>query len=158
MNISTWCLKWAIPYSALIDLQQTLGVLDADPGVPGRSEAAVQADVRVEASQKGYRLFRNNVGALLDSRGVPVRYGLANDTAKMNQRIKSGDLIGIRPILIGSEHVGQTIGQFVSLECKEEGWHYTGTPREEAQAAWAALIMSLGGDARFVNRVGLLSD
>jgi hypothetical protein len=156
MNISQWCAKWAIPYSALIDLQTMLGVLDPEPGALGRSEAAVQADVRVEGSQKGYRLWRNNVGALLDARGVPVRYGLCNDTPRMNAALKSGDLIGIRPVHITPAHVGQTIGQFVSLECKEEGWHYTGTPREQAQQAWAALVVSLGGHARFVNRVGLL--
>lgn len=156
MNISQWAIKWGVPYSALIDLQQMLGVLDAEPGLKGRSEAAVQADVRVEASQKGYRLFRNNVGALLDARGVPVRYGLANDTPRMNAALKSGDLIGIRPVLITAEHVGQHIGQFVSLECKEEGWHYTGSPHEQAQQAWAALVTSLHGYARFVNRTGLL--
>lgn len=156
MNISTWCLKWAVPYSALIDLQQMLGVLDPEPGVPGRSEAAVQADVRVEASQKGMRVWRNNSGVLTNEAGTPVRFGLANDSAKMNQRLKSHDLIGVRPVLIGPEHVGQTIGQFVSFECKPEGWYYTGTPREEAQAAWGALIVSLGGDSRFINRRGRL--
>jgi len=57
----------------------------------------------------------------------------------VNQSLKSGDLIGIRPG-----------GQFVSLECKPAGWKYTGTPRELAQAKWAALVRSLGGHARFV--------
>ncbi len=158
MNISQWALKHGVPYSALIDLQQMLGVLDPEPGVPGRSEAAVQAAVRVEASQRGMRVWRNNVGVLTDDRGVPIRYGLCNDTPKMNYALKSADLIGIDPTPITLADVGQPRGQFVSLECKPEGWRYTGTPREEAQAAWAALIVSLGGRARFVNRVGLLSD
>lgn len=156
MNISQWALKHGVPYSALIDLQQILGVLDPEPGVPGRSEAAVQAAVRVEASQRGMRVWRNNVGVLTDDRGVPIRYGLCNDTAKMNHALKSADLIGIDPTPITLADVGQPRGQFVSLECKPEGWRYTGTPREEAQAAWAALIVSLGGRARFINRTGLL--
>jgi hypothetical protein len=156
MNISTWTLKWGVPYSALIELQQMLGVLDAEPGVPGRSEAAVQANVRVEASEKGMRVFRNNSGVLMNEAGTPVRFGLANDSAKLNAKLKSGDLIGIdsRPITLAD--VGQPRGRFVSFECKPEGWRYTGTPREEAQQAWAALVLSLGGHARFVNRAGLL--
>jgi hypothetical protein len=156
MNIGQWALRWRIPYAALIDLHTELGMLDPEPGEPGRSEAAVQAAVRVEASQKGQRLFRNNKGALPDSRGVPVRFGLCNDTARLGAKLRSADLIGIDPITITPAHVGQIIGQFVSWECKEEGWTYAGTPHEQAQAAWAALVVSLGGRARFINRVGLL--
>lgn len=155
--LNEWALAWNVPMAALHDLARRLGELDEiPPAVPGRSEAAVQASVRVEASQKGMRLFRNNVGALKDARGVPVRYGLANDSAALNARIKSGDLIGWETVTITPEMVGQHIARFLSVECKEEGWQFTGTPREEAQQAWAHLVLAAGGRALFVSRSGML--
>jgi hypothetical protein len=120
------------------------------------SEAAVQAKVRLEAAHKGLKLWRNNVGALLDSRGVPVRYGLANDSAILNKSIKSGDLIGWRPVLIGPEHVGSMIAQFVSRECKRPDWQYTGDDHEKAQLRWAEAVVADGGDAAFCNSEGSL--
>lgn len=120
------------------------------------NEAAVQSLVRLEAVEKGVRLWRNNVGALIDSRGVPVRFGLANDSATLNKAIKSGDLIGWRPVLIGPEHVGMTIAQFVSRECKRPGWVYHGSPHEVAQAEWLRLVQADGGDAAFCTGVGTL--
>lgn len=156
MNIGQWCIKWGVPYSALLDLHKELGMIDPEPGEYGASETAVQSRIRVEASQKGQRLWRNNKGVLPDSRGVPVRFGLCNDTPRLGAKLRSADLIGIDPIKITAAHVGQVIGQFVSWEVKKEGWTYTGSPHEEAQAAWAALVVSLGGRARFVNREGLV--
>lgn len=116
----------------------------------GLSEAAVQNQYRFKAAQEGAVLWRNNVGALLDARGVPVRYGLANESKQMNARWKSGDLIGIRPIKITPGMVGTTLGRFVSAEVKESGWRYTGTVRERAQQNWIDLVVSLGGEANFV--------
>jgi hypothetical protein len=115
------------------------------------SESRQQSLIRLAASRKGWLLFRNNVGALIDSRGVPVRYGLANESKAMNEKIKSADLIGIEPVLITSDMVGQTIGRFVSIEVKEEGWKYTGNGREKAQKAWLQLIVTNGGRALFAN-------
>jgi hypothetical protein len=91
------------------------------------------------------------VGASLLANGSFVRWGLANDTAAMNAKIKSGDLIGIRPMLILPDHVGTTIGVFVSREVKPRGWKYpvTPSPRVAAQQAWIDLVRSLGGDAAF---------
>jgi hypothetical protein len=90
------------------------------------------------------------VGALLDARGVPVRYGLANESKTMNEVFKSGDLIGIRPVTIAQAMVGTVIGQFVSAEVKTSGWKYTGSGREKAQRNWIDLVRSLGGEASFV--------
>ena len=126
--------------------------------VTGTSESAVQAAVRLEAARKGVRLFRNNVGALVDSRGVPVRYGLANDSPASNKAIKSADLIGWRTLRIVPEMIGQIIAQFVSRECKAVGWHYTGTDREQAQLAWAQLVAVAGGDAAFCTGEGTLDE
>ena len=112
------------------------------------NEATVQAHVRLLASQAGWRLWRNNVGVLLDSRGVPVRYGLANDSKQVNAVFKSADLIGIKPVLITPDMVGTVIGQFVSRECKVSGWRLNpNNEHDVTQMKWADLIMMLGGDA-----------
>ena len=142
------------------DLQTTLGTytppLPAEAPGAGKSEAWAQSVVRLEASEKGVKLFRNNVGVLEDKTGRPVRYGLGNDSAKMNEVIKSGDLIGIRPLVILPHHVGHTFGQFVSREVKSPGWQYTGQGRETAQLAWCNLVNSCGGDAAFATGPGTL--
>lgn len=158
MTLSGWAVKWGVSHNALIDLQAQMGMLDPlpDRAAPGRSEAAISNLVRVEASMRGMRLWRNNVGVLNDANGRPVRYGLCNDTPALNRKLKSADLIGIDPTPITLADVGQPRGQFVSFEVKEEGWHYTGTAREEAQQAWAVLVLSLGGRAKFVCREGML--
>lgn len=152
MILDEWAAAWGINAAAMADLRhRVLGLDGGDPApTPGLSEAAVQNRVRVRASQLGMRAWRNNVGVLENDAGIPIRFGLANDSPQVNALCKSGDLIGIRPRVIQPGDVGHTIGQFVSLECKKAGWVYTGTDREKAQAAWAALVLSLGGDARFI--------
>lgn len=157
MLISEWANRWGIPPEAIQDLQATLTQQTPDPKTqPGESEAAIQTRIRLEASRVGTRLWRNNVGAGYMEDGSFIRFGLANDSKQMNDRIKSHDLIGIRPVLIEPHHVGKTIGQFVSREIKAAGWKYRGTKREEAQLRWAELIVSLGGDACFTNGEGTL--
>lgn len=151
--LSEWAKKWGIPAEAMAELFIGCNLF---PSIArsDRSEAAVQTDVRLEAAQLGIPLWRNNVGVLRDERNIPVRYGLANDSPAMNKRIKSGDLIGIRPILITPHHVGTVIGQFVSREVKAEKWQYKGTEREEAQLRWQLLVQQHGGDACFVTGKG----
>lgn len=130
----------------------TSGTLSRDV----ESESALQSLVRLEAVRKGIWLGRNNVGVLLDKKGRPVRYGLANDSSNINEHLKSGDLIGIEKVLITPSMVGTVIGRFVSRECKRPDWEYSGTPEEVAQLQWAALINSFGGNAAIVNREGSL--
>lgn len=154
-----WAARHGVSVAAINELQAIFGMHgghELPASVVGTSEAAVQAAVRLEAARMGIRLFRNNVGALLDARGVPVRYGLANESKQINERIKSADLIGWRPLVITPGHVGQCIGQFVSREVKAAGWIYTGRDREPAQLAWAQLVTSGGGDAAFCSGVGTL--
>lgn len=115
-----------------------------------KNEADTQNIVRLAASAAGWRVWRNNVGVLIDSRGVPLRYGLANDSPAVNHSIKSGDLVGIRPVLITADMVGRTIGQFVSLEVKRDGWKPNpNNQHEAAQRRWADLVNMLGGYAIF---------
>jgi hypothetical protein len=101
-------------------------------------EADTLTQVRLLASQHGARLWRNNTGVAYDARGVPVRFGLCNESAAMNQRIKSADLIGI-----------DAEGRFLAVECKHPGWHYTGNAHEAAQKAFLDLINKQGGRAWF---------
>lgn len=121
----------------------------------GGSEARVQSLIRLEAPHFDVRLWRNNVGVLKNQDGVPVRYGLGNDSRALNQQLKSGDLIGWRRIVITAEMVGRVIAQFVSRECKPADWiPNPNDPHEEAQRTWAALITADGGDARFAQGEG----
>lgn len=152
MTLNEWAIKWGIPLHALTEL----AVEVLPPSVPGVSEAAVQVQVRLEASEKGLRLWRNNVGVLKDERGIPVRYGLVNESSQQNKLLKSSDLIGIRPVTITPAHVGTVVGQFVAREVKHGGWAYSGIGREEAQMRFIMLVNSMGGDAQFVTGRGTL--
>lgn len=121
------------------------------------SETAVSNIVKLEASNKGHTLWRNNVGAMHTDKGGFVRFGLANESAQVNKIIKSADLIGIRRVLITSEMVGRVIGQFLSREVKNSAWKGTiKTEREIAQKNWMDLVIALGGDACFAIGEGTL--
>lgn len=162
MTLNDWFARWQISsqaqaelHAALVDPPLTL----LDGVTPPQSEQGIQSLVRLEASQKGGRLWRNNVGAMYDQdKGVFVRFGLCNESEAINKRFKSGDVIGLRPVFITAAHVGRTFGLFVSREIKHAGWKYTGTPREEAQLRWAQMIVGLGGDAGFATGPGTIID
>lgn len=157
MNLYQWAIKHQVSLEALDELRGLFGLNGtAEVGSEGASESAVQTRVRLEAAAKGVRLFRNNVGVLRDETGRPVRYGLANDSKSVNDRIKSADLIGIRPVLITPSHLGSVVGVFVSREIKAAGWKYSGTDRETAQLKWAQMIAGCGGDACFATGEGTL--
>lgn len=159
MILDDWARAWSLPPAAINDLKARLLGLEGTPAAApaGVSEAAVQAQVRVEASRKGLRLWRNNVGVMNDpDTHTFVRFGLANDSAQLNRVLKSGDLIGIRPRVIQPDDVGRVLGQFVSREVKHGAWRYTGSEREVAQLNWVNLVNSLGGDAAFCTGEGSL--
>lgn len=150
-NLDAWASRHGVSAVALAELRQLMGV-DTDPHTctaKAGSEAAVQTQVRLAASRAGVRLWRNNVGCCKDDTGRVIRYGLCNDSAQLNAKVKSSDLIGIRPVVVTPEMVGQTVGVFVAREVKRAGWKYTGTAREQAQLAFIELVQSLGGDAAF---------
>lgn len=127
------------------------------------SESANQNHIRRVRHDHGDRLFRNNRGSLPDRRGVPVRFGLANDTIAEGEQLKSGDLIGWETILITLDMVGSHFARFKSIEVKPDGWkppaagpvkdargkltaygHYLG------QKNWADLVNEEGGVAGFM--------
>lgn len=127
------------------------------------SEGGNQNRIREHYAEQGWRLWRNNSGVLEDKRGVPVRYGLANDSKQVNEQIKSGDLIGWRPRLITPDMVGGVIAEFVSIEAKPDGWkmprpthrmiarkpgeRMTEWEHVQAQLRWANMIRNEGGTA-----------
>ena len=98
-------------------------------------ETDVQSTIRIRAVGVGMHLWRNNVGVLLDKTGRPVRYGLGNDSAAVNSKVKSSDLVGW-----WAPHA-----VFCSIECKKTGWTYAGGDREIAQKAWIDLVRKGGG-------------
>lgn len=93
------------------------------------SESALQNHIRLAAAISGVTLWRNNVGVLLDARGIPVRYGLANESKQLNAQFKSADLIG-----------WTADGRFVSIEVKSRSGRI-----DPAQERWRSLVCERGG-------------
>lgn len=157
INLFQWAARHQVPQHALDELCHMVGVAAHEGLHDSHSESYVSKIVRVEASQKDCILWRNNVGALKDERGIPVRYGLANDSKKMNERVKSHDLIGIRKVHITQQHVGVVIGQFLSRETKREGWSFSPNDQHSlAQLKFAEIVLAFGGDAAFATSEGTI--
>lgn len=158
LHLLDWARRHNVSAAAMHDLAVLMrAVGDAVPEeAAGKGEAWVQSAVRLEAPRKGVWLGRNNVGALQDTTGRVVRYGLANDSAALNREVKSGDLIGWRRVTITPDMAGCVIAQFVSRECKRPGWTYGGDDHEKAQLRWAHLVLADGGDAGFATGPGTL--
>ncbi len=117
----------------------------------GPSEAHIQSRVRLEAPAKGYWLGRNNSGVLMNEAGVPVRFGLGNESPAVNKVIKSGDLIGMKTVIIQPSDVGQKFARFTSAEIKKPGGRI-----DKAQIAWAALVNQRGGIGLIIDKEGML--
>lgn len=120
------------------------------------SETTNQAAIRAALTAQGYRLWRNNRGALRDKRGVPVRYGLGNDSDALDKVLKSSDLIGWRPVVVTPDMVGQTVALFVTIEAKPDGWTMPVYARDTdyahaaAQKRWIDMVVREGGEGGFM--------
>lgn len=149
-SLTEWAAHHGVSAAALQELTTIMEstIPTHTPG-DGKSEQAGQQAIRLEAPKHGVRLFRNNIGACTDAEGNFWRFGLANDSAAQNKKIKSGDLIGITPVVVTPAMVGGTLGVFTSIECKRPGWVWRATEREQAQLKWAELVISFGGFAQF---------
>lgn len=145
-----WAQIWGVPPVAIADLFARLTVVGHSEEDDGRSEAAIQAEIRLAAAKRGDMvLWRNNSGALPDQAGRLIRFGLGNDSAQANKRMKSADLIGVH----------KPSGRFVSIEVKKPGWkHSDSSERDGAQAAWAATISAFGGIALRVTSAQTITD
>ena len=126
------------------------------------NESAVQAAIRVRASELGIRLWRNNVGACSDETGRVIRYGLGNDSAQLQKRLKSSDLVGWmrmrkhQPFFDSTYSTVEHQAVFLSVECKTPKWHGDHArfnDREKAQQAWIDLVKADGGVAFFARSV-----
>ena len=95
------------------------------------TEQQIQQAIRLALSRGPVRLWRNNTGTLLDRQGRPVQFGLCKGSA---------DLIGLRSVTIGPEHLGQRVAVFAAIEVKSA----TGRTTPE-QAAFLALVQEMGG-------------
>lgn len=154
MILDNWAQRWNISPAALNELRNLIGIFDLPTSAPGKSEASAQQLVRLEAPKHGVTLWRNNNGACYDQDGRLVRYGLANESKSMSDKIKSSDLIGATPVIIQPSDVGKRLAIFTSFEMKKPGWVFKGTKRELAQKKWIDLILSLGGIAQFATGPG----
>jgi hypothetical protein len=146
MTLTEWALKHGVTRAAIADLH-AMWRLDGTyaTGAADDGEAAVQRVVRLEASRRGHRLWRNNVGAGKLDNGSFLRWGLANESPGVNKVLKSSDIIGIR-----------SDGVFMAREIKAPGWRYAGDDRERAQLAFIQLVTSWGGDACFATGEGTI--
>lgn len=116
------------------------------------SEAAITSLSQLECASIGLLTMRNNVGACLDAQGRMIRYGLMNESEKVNKEFKSSDVIGITPVMIGPQHLGRVLGIFTALEMKASDWKYR--PSDEhakAQQRFISLVQAYGAIAGFVN-------
>lgn len=157
MSLDEWAERWGIPDEAIRELA-SVGVADEeDPDLTASSERGVQDRERYAAALGGAYMWRNNRGAFKDVTGRWIRFGLANDSKPLGDKLKSGDLIGITPRLIKVDDVGKILAQFRSRECKKPGWRYTGTPEEQAQLRWHSLILANGGDSAIINETGKIN-
>lgn len=151
MNIHDWARRWNIPPDALRELlNMPLPELGANTIY---TEASIQQDIRLEASRIGASLWRNNNGAAVADDGRHIRYGLGNDSPRINKAFKSSDLIGITPVMVTTAHVGLTFGIFTAIEVKRGDWQWSNTLREQAQWKYLQLVNSKGGFATFAKSI-----
>lgn len=166
MTLFEWAYKHNISPEALRELCETCihkTPVTHDNG-DGEQEGHVQVDIRLAAARtaslplgRQTYLFRNNRGAGQLKNGSYIRWGLANDSKPLGDRIKSGDLIGWEQITITPAHVGSVIARFLSIEVKRRDWKFAATLDECAQAQWAAIVNAQGGRAVITNTDGSIS-
>ncbi|MEH6630183.1 MAG: VRR-NUC domain-containing protein [Halopseudomonas aestusnigri] len=95
------------------------------------SETAITKLCLLDLSKEdGVRVWRNNTGALKNQSGQLVRFGLPG----------SGDILGLKRIVITPEMVGQIIGRFIAIETKTK----TGKQRDQ-QERFEEMVIGHGG-------------
>jgi len=96
------------------------------------TEAQLLHALRLELGQLPHvTVWRNNVGVAKYPGRAAVPYGLCSGAS---------DIIGMRSLLIGPEHTGATIAQFVAVEVKTPIGRLT-----QEQKLFLALVQKRGG-------------
>ncbi len=152
-EVAAWAARHGVDANGIAELLRILAMPPEPTQTSMRSEAATQADIRLRAPAWGGMLWRNNTGVLRDDSGTPVRFGLANDSAKLNKRVKSADLIGFMPRVVGAADLGSTFPVFAAIECKRGGWAWVGNAREVAQQRFLNIVKAAGGVAGFAQSI-----
>jgi len=115
-------------------------------------ESTVTSHICLDAAQRGVDLWRNNVGGFYDNTGRFVRYGLGSFTEK--DKCKSSDYIGITPLFITPEHVGQIIGVFTAVEMKSSDWKFNSNDKHCLyQRNFLDMVLKDGGYAGFATNI-----
>lgn len=161
-EIVEWAKTFNIGPDALFSLY---GILTAPLGsselgeYEKNSETWVQNTLRVIASSREHSyLWRNNVGAVQDGKRM-IRYGLCNESKKLNQRFKSSDLIGGTPIVVTPSMVGKRIMVFTAVEVKKTSWKPgEHTQRERGQLRFINAVRAAGGFGFFCRHPSIYTD
>lgn len=92
-------------------------------------ETKIQNRIMMDMSEKGYLVWRNQVGLFKTLDGRTVNIGIKG----------SSDLMAVKPTVITPDMVGQTLAVFVAVEVK------TATGRQsEPQKKWQKAVEKLG--------------
>jgi hypothetical protein len=102
-------------------LNRLIAVRRQLPNLPEASEHSIQIAIQEYLTLKGIYCWRNNSGALIDRRGIPVRFG----------KVGSSDILGI-----------SHDGRFLAIEIKKPKGKYKPTP---AQLEFLEAIHKYGG-------------
>ncbi len=158
-ELESWRSRWLLPPKAekeLLDIfLRWSPTLTNHPGAT--SEAATQNRLRLNAPDYDGFLWRNNNGACvaIDAKTKEerhIRYGLGNDSKKLNEVFKSSDLIGVTPVFISPRHVGRTMGIFTAVECKKPDWHLVPSDKHgHAQLNFINTVCGCGGIGMFAS-------
>lgn len=146
-NFRDWAARHPAAAQELMALMTPI-----EPNNNGSSESRVQSELRLAAVGYG-KLLRNNSGACVDDTGRMIRYGLGNDSAKLNKVYKSPDLIGPTRVTVQPHHVGRTFGVMTCVEVKESGWKKPKNDHERAQWNFLADMAKNGCIAGFATSV-----
>ena len=92
-------------------------------------ETNIMNKIMIKMSQKGYLIWRNQVGLFKTLDGRTVNIGIKG----------SSDLMAVKPTVITPEMVGQTLAVFVAVEVKAA----TGR-QSEPQKKWQKAVEKLG--------------
>lgn len=149
-ELTEWAERFNIGPDALFSLYQILTIPLGSAAVgeyEKNSETYVQNVLRVLASSREHAyLWRNNVGATQTPDGRMIRYGLCNESKKLNQRFKSSDLIGGTPVTVTADMVGKRVMIFTAVEVKKADWkHGSDTQRERGQLRFINAVRAAGG-------------